>query len=198
MRSAAMLRVQGYGEPEKAPSAVARIAVRMAARAQVLSVPVVQYQLVYPSRLDDRTLMIDGSPLCAGPEAESVLSRSAALVFLLLTLGGRIDEEIQRLRLRGDLAEALFLETAGWMGIESATKGFAAWLRERAQSLGHAVTRRLAPGLGSWPLPGQRGLFAAFGSSTLAVRLLESYAMTPKMSRSGVYGLNPTDSRVCA
>jgi cobalamin-dependent methionine synthase I len=41
-----------------------------------------------------------------------------------------------------------------------------------------------------WPLEQQRELFALFAGSALPVELMESAAMRPKMSRSGLIGLH--------
>lgn len=189
VRPATMLRIQGYSILDAAPRSVTQVAQRMAASAQALFAPAVRYRLAPLRRVDGWKLLADGTAFCPGLEAATVLCGSAAVAVVLVTMGARLDEEIERFQSRGDLVEALFLETAGWLGIEAATRAFAARLRDRARAQGLSLTRRLAPGYGTWPLTGQRDLFAVFDGAALPVRLLESCAMTPKLSRSGVYGL---------
>ena len=94
----------------------------------------------------------------------------------------------------------LVLETAGWLGIEQATKQLAIHLREIVSVDGHRLSRRMAPGYGykiggkkcEWLLEEQRVLFELFDQEELPVQLLSSCAMVPKMSRSGLYGLRPS------
>ena len=182
MQSVTMLRIQGYKEPDRAPRAVVEVAERMAARARELSIPTIQYRMVPLPHVGNCKLIDGGTLISPGAEVEKVLSRSVAL-------GPQFDEETDRLRSRGDMVEALFLETAGWMGLEGATKRFTVRFREHIRVQGYTLTRRLAPGYGTWPLSGQRDLFAMFGTSALPVRLLDSCLMIPKMSRSGLFGL---------
>ena len=40
-----------------------------------------------------------------------------------------------------------------------------------------------------WPLEEQKSLFALFEGRAISVQLLDSCAMIPKMSRSGLYGV---------
>ena len=42
-----------------------------------------------------------------------------------------------------------------------------------------------------WPLEEQKTLFEVFDGIDLPVHVMDSCAMTPKMSRTGIYGLSP-------
>jgi hypothetical protein len=43
----------------------------------------------------------------------------------------------------------------------------------------------------TWPLEEQPALFGLFGNAELPVSLMSSCAMSPKLSRSGLYGIRP-------
>ena len=109
----------------------------------------------------------------------------------MLTLGEAIDTKVMALLESGEIVEALFLETAGWLGVEQATRALAGHLQQRANAGGLRLTRRLGPGHKEWDLEEQRILFGLFSDTDLPVRLLDSCAMLPKKSRSGLYGLRP-------
>jgi cobalamin-dependent methionine synthase I len=72
-------------------------------------------------------------------------------------------------------------------------------MRTAAREEGHRVSIRMGPGYVyrdgdadvCWPLTEQKTLFEVFDGIDLPVHLMESCAMTPKMSRSGIYGLSP-------
>ena len=57
------------------------------------------------------------------------------------------------------------------------------------QRMGPGYSYKVDGGLEMWSLEDQRQLFEVFEGVDLPVRLLESCAMLPKMSRSGLYGL---------
>ncbi len=85
------------------------------------------------------------------------------------------------------------------MAVERATRSFAQHLWSEAQGEGCRLTRRLGPGYADWAVDEQTALFGVFAGVALPVRLLESCAMIPKKSRSGVYGLRPNrDARAGA
>jgi hypothetical protein len=99
----------------------------------------------------------------------------------------------------GRPVEGLFLDSAGWLAVESVTRQFADRLKGESAYRGLRLTRRLGPGYSyrleggvvSWALDEQQVLFSALGHDPLPVSLLDSAAMQPKMSRSGLYGLRP-------
>ena len=82
---------------------------------------------------------------------------------------------------------------AGWLAVEQATRALAWHVSDQIRDQRLGLTRRLGPGYVDWPLDEQAGLFALLADVALPVRLLESRAMLPKKSRSGLYGLRPLD-----
>jgi hypothetical protein len=133
------------------------------------------------------------------PVFDKHLAGCREAVAFIMTLGARFDLTQKNLSGSDNLLESVFLETAGWVAIEEATRLFTQYFRKIAFEDGLALTRRLAPGyvfrVGNrkvdWPLEEQKELFAIFRSINVPVTLMESCAMTPKMSRSGFFGLRP-------
>ena len=111
----------------------------------------------------------------------------------MLTLGPALDAETERLTANDEIVEALFLEMAGWLAVEQATKALALRVSDQIRGERLGLTRRLGPGYVDWPLDEQAGLFALLADVSLPVRLMDSCAMLPKKSRSGLYGLRPLD-----
>jgi hypothetical protein len=101
--------------------------------------------------------------------------------------------------LRADARRPVLLEAAGWVAVEEITRQFTERLAHDVNEEGLACSRRLAPGytfrIGSrkvgWPLEQQKLFFTLFDGTRLPVELLDSCAMTPKMSRTGLFGLRP-------
>jgi len=188
IRTAPMLRIHGYAEPSRVRVDIRAVAERMAARAQGLCQPAAWYRTLGIESRDDGMLTVGNGVVLRSREFIR-LADCDSIVAFVLTVGGALDDEVQELSKRGELLEALFLETAAWLAVEAATKAFATFLRGKAADRGYGLTRRFGPGYADWALAEQKLFFSLFDGVQLSVRLLESHAMIPKMSRSGMYGL---------
>jgi hypothetical protein len=194
-----MLRIQGYTALDGVRRAVREAAERNAERAETLFEPAVCFRRIRVLSCSHDALTLAGNASLHCGAFMRFLSAAREVVVFASTAGARIDEELARLHAEEKLLDMLFLETAAWLGIEAITKAFVAELRQRAEADGLRLTRRMGPGYdyktengnADWPLQEQRALFALFGDAALPVRLLESCAMLPKMSRSGLLGLVP-------
>lgn len=198
-----MLRIQGYTAIDKVRPIVRAAAERNAVRAESLFDAKVCYRRIPVVSCNDGTLVLpDDASLHCGAFTR-FLSAAREIAVFVATAGARIDDELARLHEEQELLDMLFLETAAWLGIEEITKTFVGHLRARAAEDRMRLTRRMGPGYSyktdagnaEWPLEEQTALFSLFGETTLPVRLLESCAMLPKMSRSGLIGLVPSVAR---
>jgi len=195
-----MLRIQGYTALEKVRPVVRETAERNAMRAQGLFDPSVCYRRIPIVSCIDGTLALPGGASLHCGAFTRFLSAAREIAVFVTTAGARIDDELARLHADQKVLDMLFLETAAWLGIEEITKAFVVHLRARAAEDQLRLTRRMGPGYSyktdagnaEWPLEEQVALFSLFGETTLPVHLLESCAMLPKMSRSGLVGLIPS------
>ena len=188
-----LLRMQGYRDPARIRPRVRDIATKAAASARSLIAPAAYYRRVLIESCRPEELRLAGGVVFHSARFAEVLDGCREAVVFVLTLGPGLDAETERLTAEDAIVEALFLEMAGWLAVERATKGLVLHLTSllRDQRLG--VTRRFGPGYVDWPLDEQAGLFALLEDAPLPIRLLDSCAMIPKMSRSGLYGLRPLD-----
>ena len=194
-----MLRIHGYKDMDKVRPVIRKTAEVISKRAAGVMTSIVYFRRVPIADCDS-----DGLKLANGLAFENhafahYLSGAAEVVVVVITVGKGLDDEVIGC-MDGDEfepLEALFLETAGWLGIEWATKSFVNQLSELVGPEGLRPTQRMGPGYSykvdgdseMWSLEDQRQLFEVFDGVDLPVRLLESCAMLPKMSRSGLYGL---------
>jgi hypothetical protein len=185
---APMLRVQGYRDPEAVRPAIRDAAAEVARRVEAVAVPEARYVGVGVMECDGRGLVLETGARFEGADFAKVLAGCQRIVATVVTLGTGVDEAAAEFGRDDRLLEALFLETAGWIAVESTTRALRGHLAGVASDQGLRLSRRLGPGYGDWRLDGQRDLFALFGGADIPVRLLDGCAMTPKMSRSGIYG----------
>jgi hypothetical protein len=186
-----ILRLQGYRDRSRIRPRVREIAAKTAALAGTLIAPVTYYRRVRVESCTPQALSLETGTRFHSAEFATVLDNCGEVVVFVLTLGADLDAETERFTANEEIVEALFLEMAGWIAVERATRNFAGHLSSNLRDEGLALTRRLGPGYVDWPLQEQAALFQALDGAPLSVQLLESCAMVPKKSRSGLYGLRP-------
>ena len=189
VRTEPMLRIQGYSRLDQVHPQVTEAVKRMARSAEGLFEPGIWHRLLKVDHLEGNRLTLETGTVLQCDDFANTLIGCTAVVVFILTMGKPFDKEAQALSSDGNVLDLLFLETAGWLGVEEATRLLVTRLRSWAKEHGYGLTRRFAPGYGAWPLTGQQSLFSLFQGIALSVQLLESCAMLPSMSRSGMWGI---------
>ena len=196
----AVLKIHGYKDMEKVRRAI-RAAAQIAIQVFIENTtPIVSYRVVDIQSIDGSVLALSGDIYLKSPIFMQYLSNSRQAVVFALTVGKEIDKRTIEWMEQEKLVEALFLESAAWLGVENATKQFVLIVRNWALQHKLRISRRLGPGYSypingkqvEWELHDQKPLFQLLADdANLPVSLLESSAMLPKMSRSGLFGLIP-------
>ncbi len=199
IRTEPMLRIQGYRNLDRVRPVIKQTAAKMVqVFAQAIDA-VVHYRQLPISECTDGLLMLEGGTVFHCDAFSRYHAASEQVLVFVLTLGQGLDEVTREFGKQQQLLEQLFLETAGWLGVEAVSRQFATHIREQVVEQGYRLTRRMAPGYTfkqdgrdcSWTLEDQKPLFMLFDDTPLPVTLLESCAMLPRMSRTGLYGLVP-------
>lgn len=187
-----ILRLQKYRNPDRVPPVVREAARRMASLAEALVEPHGwMRRMAVRAADDDGAVWLGGEIRFRSLALARSLRSAAEAALIILTIGPALELRADELVRDEQLAEALLLDTAGRVALETAIKEVRQRLRDDAWGRGYRLTPRMAPGFVDWPLDQQRVLFAAFGDTALAVQLTESCIMLPRKSISGVYGLTP-------
>jgi hypothetical protein len=199
IRTERLLRIMGYRDETKIRPAVLRNAGAVAEVAMQAISPTVHFRRAQITGRKAGVVEIDGDVTLTSEAFDKYLAACGEVVAFVLTLGRRFDQVEKNLVSTERMLEAVFLETAGWLAIEEGTRLFTQALTQQVEPEGLALSRRLAPGysfrLGNgkvdWRLEDQKPLFELLKSASLPVELLDSCAMNPKMSRTGLFGLRP-------
>jgi hypothetical protein len=195
-----ILRIQGYSDLERVRPAITSAAREMADLASALSRPRAAYTFVPIRRLDADGVELEGAVRLVSRAFAPRLADCFEVTPVVLSVGETLGSQVVDLTNKGDLLEAVLLETAGWLCIEDATRQLTSLLREQALARQCRITSRMGPGYSyrleddeevTWPLETQPALFSLFGAAQLPVSLMSSCAMQPKLSRSGLYGIAP-------
>lgn len=189
-----VLKVQGYANTSRVRPAVRAVAEAVTAVANRILTAEVRYRRIGISSASGGVLTLEDGSQFHCRAFDRYLAGCREVVVFVLALGGGFDRIAHNFSVGNQMLEAVLFEASGWMAVEQTTKKF---VRHLGESEGLKLTRRMAPGYSfssalepdEWSLTEQAGLFALFTGADLPVRLLESCAMTPKMSRSGLYGV---------
>jgi hypothetical protein len=194
-----ILRVQGYRDPARIRPRIRKIAERAAADIAAVANPDARFVRCTIESLSNGVLTLAGGHQFTCAAFGRLLANVTDVVVFVMTLGPEMDAATAQRFEASEPVDALFLECAGWLCVERATRMLAAHVQEEMASEGLGVTFRLGPGYdyksgedrAVWGLEDQPALFRVFGDAPLPVDLLESCAMVPKLSRSGLFGVAP-------
>ncbi len=187
-----LLRTQGYKDFSRIRPEIMEMAKTMASRAEDLAAPYVIYRQLDIVSCEPGRLVLGSGNEFEGEDFDRTLTDCQIAVPFVLTLGDGLDSEVISLIQADEILNALFLEIAGWICIEQATRSFAKHLQADAGKTNCRLSRRLGPGYKGWDLMQQKPFFELFAGADVPVRLMESCIMLPKKSRSGLYGFLPT------
>ena len=198
-----MLRIQGYTDLSRVRKVIREAAKAMAVLAERSFRPDVRYLRIPIRDCKRGVLSLETGTVFNCDAFSKFLPLCHEVVVFVLTVGEQFDQELDALQREDKILEALFFENAGWLGVETVTRRFSQYLRDQAGKRREKMTRRLSPGysfklesgISEWSLFEQTELFALFEGKPIPVRTLESGAMIPKMSRSGLYGMKSLVTR---
>ena len=181
--------------PDLAPVAgeVRKVAAAMAAHALEVARPTGWLRQVAIRAIHRERVELAGGARLHSATLSSLLKESPAVQLFVVTLGPQLDERVHELFEAMDGLEGLFLDTAGWVVVQSALSAVRRHCAGRARNEGYRLTRRIGPGYLDWPLDEQ-----AIVCRTLAgrdalppIEILESGAILPEKTLTGLFGLVP-------
>ncbi|UCG51569.1 MAG: hypothetical protein JSW58_15505 [Candidatus Latescibacterota bacterium] len=125
-----------------------------------------------------------------------------AIVVCLVTIGGKLEEVVNKYKLSGDLSHALILDSYGSAAAEAAAEAVELIIREKIEESGLKCSRRFSPGYGGWNVAEQKWIFAGLQGETLGVRLTEGSMLVPRKSITfamtiGDQPVDMRDTEVC-
>ncbi|MGQ0546215.1 MAG: hypothetical protein ACT4P3_12905 [Betaproteobacteria bacterium] len=195
MRAEQVLRAH-YPDLKPVAPEVHATAAAMAAHALEIAAPAAWLRQVGLRRIEGARVELDGGATLTSATLASSLRAAVAAQLFVVTLGPRLDERVSELFAAMDGLEGLFLDTAGWVLVQSALGAVRRRLAARARAGNWRLTRRAGPGYLDWPLAEQPivvGALAA-GQTLPGIEVLESGAVLPEKTLTGLYGLVPTRS----
>ena len=189
LRLPPVLRFHRYRDLSQVAPPILDVAKDMVTLAERLIEPRIAHVTWPVARVHETGLSLRDGPSFEGRCFAAHLAGAEEIVAFVATIGPALDQRTMELTDAGDLLEALFLDTAGWLAIEDAVRVLRARLRARARAVGARLSPRLGPGYLDWPLTEQTAFFSLFAGAELPVALSEYCVMTPRKSVSGLFGV---------
>ena len=181
--------------PDLAPvaSEVRATAAAMAAHALEIARPAGWVRQVAVRDIDGARVTLDGGATLTSATLATLLQGSPAVQLFVVTLGPQVDERVHQLFEAMDGLEGLFLDTAGWVVVQSALSAVRRRCAAKARGEGYRLTRRIGPGYLDWPLEEQSIVFRALaaGETLPPLEVLDSGAILPEKTLTGLFGLIP-------
>ena len=196
-----LLGVHKYKDMSKVRPVILKSAHRAIAQSIEFSDPRGYFTTTPIESLDEEGLdLFDGTRLNCTAFRDKLGGYDTLLSFVI-TLGPKLDEEVSKGFADGsDPLGPLFLDTAGWLMIEASTRSFSTYLKSEHFGGRQDLSTRMAPGYdypikgqsdrAPWDLLEQAKLFGTFKNKDIPIELLDSGAMIPRLSRSGIFGVS--------
>ncbi len=131
---------------------------------------------------------LSGDFTLTGKSATKLLSGCSCATIFVATIGGELEEEVERRFSSGDKAGGLILDTIGSEGAESLARRVQLIIHERAKREGSSTTGRLSPGYGDLSLSAQERIVEITGANKIGVSLTERLMLSPRKSVSAIVG----------
>jgi hypothetical protein len=115
----------------------------------------------------------------------------------LVTIGGKLEEEILNSKEKGLLGHALILDTYGSAAAEACAEAAELIISSEVTGMGLRCSQRFSPGYGAWAVDEQRWIMDAIDGGSLGVTLTDGCMMQPRKSVTFAVtiGKNPIELR---
>ena len=132
-------------------------------------------------------VFLDDEASVEGPGIYRVLQHARYAAFFVLTIGDRLEAEVQRLAPE-DYTQPYVLDGVASTYVQGVLEVLQRDVAAAAQAAHCVLTPRFAPGYHNWALHQQEQLFALLQAHEIGMKLSASCFMIPQKSLSGVYG----------
>lgn len=124
-----------------------------------------------------------------------LLANQEQVVLLAVTLGSKLEEEVEALFAADEFTKATILDAVGSIAVEEAANELQEKIATEAKELGlPSLTMRYSPGYGDLGLEIQEELLSLLEGQKLGVETNESFLLIPQKSITALIGLGEEES----
>lgn len=155
---------------------------------KAMAKPIGSYSIMKIMKKGDEIIELEQFSL-TGKRISAVLKNSLYVILLATTIGGVLEEEIEKLEKRKKFTEALILDAVGSTMADQAMDFLQSTIQGEFHRRGFSFTMRYSPGYGDLPLKVQPDLVKFSGGEEIGIKVTKSYMMIPKKSVTAIIGL---------
>lgn len=154
-----------------------------------LAIPKAVYRNFWVKGTRERAIILEGSDFdLLGKNITHHLWNAEGVTLFTATIGPKLENRIEVLTKKTNMANAVILDAVGSVAIESAVAYINELVNEKARQSGYKTVKRFSPGYGDWHLKEQKGLLKLLNARAIGISLSKGYEMQPQKSVSGVIG----------
>ena len=120
------------------------------------------------------------------------LEESPIVLIAAITLGSKIEEEIDQKFLSRDVAGGIALDSAAAVAIGQILDQMTGYINELVRGKGYKVFWRLSPGTGDWPASQQLDLANAAGGGQIGLSVTPGGMLVPRKTVTALFSLQQT------
>lgn len=131
---------------------------------------------------------LSGGLTLRGRSAAKLLSGCSRATIFVATIGGELEEEVERRFSSGDKTGGFILDSVGSEAAEALARRVQLIIHDKAQREGFSTTGRFSPGYGDLSLSTQKEIVEMTEAFRIGVSLTDGLMLVPRKSVSAVVG----------
>jgi len=185
-----IVRRLGYPSEGEINGDAYQIFVQELDRAPSLLDPVGVYCLLnVASKNEKRMTFLDSDFVIQSKQVVKLLRDSNPVVLFMVTIGPGLEDEVNRLFQKNDMARGFILDAIGSETADAAADRMHHQVLKRlSEERRFSITPRFSPGYGDWPVTVQKDFLKTCGGASIGISVNDSFLMTPRKSVSAVLG----------
>ncbi|TCS82105.1 hypothetical protein [Tepidibacillus fermentans] len=121
-----------------------------------------------------------------GKQVKRVINRGYKITFLIATIGGDLEKQVESYTKHQDLTSAYLWDSIGTVAVHQTVEQLKKYIKPMAQREGAQLSPRMAPGYGDWMIEAQSLFFKYLDFNRVGVTFNDDYLIIPKHSLTGI------------
>jgi hypothetical protein len=185
-----VLQRQGFKDLSKVRPEMRAMASELLAEAKETGLidPAVTYEMYPVAEMGNEHVTVEGRVI-AGALLPSRLPGAKRLVFMVITIGPRLENRVREYSASGTALRGMLLDGVGSAAVDAVARECYRMVAEELSGEGAQVSSMMSPGMAGFPLTEQSKVLDLAGAREIGVVLMASGIMVPRKSTSRVVGI---------
>jgi cobalamin-dependent methionine synthase I len=185
-----VLQRQGFKDLSKVRPEMRVMASELLAEAQETRLidSAVTYEVYPVAEMGDEHVTVEGR-MIAGTLLPSRLLGAKRLVFMVITIGPKLENRVKEYSASGTALRGMLLDGVGSAAVDAVARECYRMVAEELSGEGAQVSSMMSPGMAGFPLTEQSKVLDLAGAREIGVVLMASGIMVPRKSTSRVVGI---------